>query len=131
MRFFGYVHPKWRTPALNVLLVGAIALSSITFDLVTATALINFGALVAFTFVNLSVISQFWIRERRNKTLKDNFTFLVLPLLGALTVGALWVNLEASSMMLGLVWAAIGLLYLTFVTRSFRHPVPQCSEDMM
>ena len=28
-----------------------------------ATALINFGALVAFTFVNLSVISQFWIRE--------------------------------------------------------------------
>ncbi len=35
-----------------------------------ATALINFGALVAFTFVNLSVISQFWIREKRNKTLK-------------------------------------------------------------
>ncbi|MCK8380561.1 hypothetical protein LXA24_17370, partial [Erwinia amylovora] len=99
--------------------------------LVTATALINFGALVAFTFVNLSVSSQFWIRERRNKTLKDNFTFLVLPLLGALTVGALGVNLEASSMMLGLVWAAIGLLYLTFVTRSVRHPVPQCSEDMM
>lgn len=62
-RFFGYVHPKWRTPAWNVLLVGAIALMAIKFDLVTATALINFGALVAFTFVNLSVISQFWIRE--------------------------------------------------------------------
>ncbi|WP_213977057.1 APC family permease, partial [Serratia marcescens] len=55
-RFFGYVHPKWRTPALNVLLVGAIALSAVSFDLVTATALINFGALVAFTFVNLSVV---------------------------------------------------------------------------
>ncbi|STR47849.1 putrescine importer [Klebsiella oxytoca] len=63
-RFFGYVHPKWRTPAWNVLLVGAIALLAIKFDLVTATALINFGALVAFTFVNLSVISQFWIREK-------------------------------------------------------------------
>ncbi len=46
-RFFGYVHPGWRTPALNVLLVGVIALSAISFDLVTATALINFGALVA------------------------------------------------------------------------------------
>ncbi|SQB29204.1 amino acid permease [Citrobacter koseri] len=33
------------------------ALLAINFDLVTATALINFGALVAFTFVNLSVIS--------------------------------------------------------------------------
>lgn len=35
------------------------------FDLVTATALINFGALVAFTFVNLSVFNHFWRREGR------------------------------------------------------------------
>lgn len=130
-RFFGYIHPKWRTPALNVLLVGAIALSSITFDLVTATALINFGALVAFSFVNLSVISQFWVREKRNKTLKDNINFLLLPLCGALTVGALWINLEESSMILGLVWGTIGLIYLAFVTRSFRNPVPQCNEELI
>lgn len=97
----------------------------------TATALINFGALVAFTFVNLSVISQFWIREGRNKTLKDNVNFLLLPLCGALTVGALWVSLEASSMTLGLIWAGIGLIYLAVVTRSFRHPVPQCTEEPM
>lgn len=76
-----------------------------------ATALINFGALVAFTFVNLSVISQFWIREKRNKTLKDHFQYLFLPMCGALTVGALWVNTEESSMVLGLIWAAIGLIY--------------------
>ncbi|MCX2959341.1 MAG: amino acid permease, partial [Serratia symbiotica] len=30
-RFFGYIHPKWRTPSLNVLLVGAIALMAINF----------------------------------------------------------------------------------------------------
>ncbi|MGM3191288.1 APC family permease [Dickeya dadantii subsp. dieffenbachiae] len=129
-RFFGYVHPRWRTPALNVLLVGVIALSAISFDLVTATALINFGALVAFTFVNLSVISQFYIRERRNKTLKETVNYLILPVMGALTVGALWLNLESTSMTLGLVWAAIGLLYLMFVTRSFRQPVPQYNEDL-
>ncbi|MDT1883186.1 APC family permease, partial [Acinetobacter baumannii] len=104
-RIFGYVHPKWRTPALNVIMVGIVALSALFFDLVTATALINFGALVAFTFVNLSVISQFWIREKRNKTLKDHFQYLFLPMCGALTVGALWVNLEESSMILGLIWA--------------------------
>jgi amino acid transporter len=130
-RFFGYVHPKWRTPALNVLLVGVIALSAVSFDLVTATALINFGALVAFTFVNLSVISQFYIRDQLNRTLKEKFHYLVLPILGALTVGALWINLESSSMILGLVWAAIGLIYLAFVTRSFRLPVPQANEDVV
>lgn len=59
VRFFSFVHPTWRTPALNVLLVSLIALSAVSFDLVTATALINFGALEAFSFVNLSVIAQF------------------------------------------------------------------------
>ena len=126
--FFGYVHPTWRTPAMNIILVGAIALLAINFDLVMATALINFGALVAFTFVNLSVISQFWIREKRNKTLKDHFQYLFLPMCGALTVGALWVNLEESSMVLGLIWAAIGLIYLACVTKSFRNPVPQYED---
>ncbi|ACY83788.1 APC family permease [Edwardsiella piscicida] len=127
-RFFGYIHPKWRTPAFNVLLVGAIALSAVSFDLVTATALINFGALVAFTFVNLSVISQFYIRERRNRTLKETFSYLILPLIGAATVGVLWMNLEASSMTLGLVWAAIGLGYLAVLTRRFRQPPPQYQD---
>ncbi|MCS3430515.1 APC family permease [Klebsiella sp. BIGb0407] len=130
-RFFGYIHPVWRTPAFNVILVGAVALLAIDFDLVTATALINFGALVAFTFVNLSVISQFWIREKRNKTLKDHFQYLILPMMGALTVGALWINLEQSSMILGLIWAAIGFVYVACVTKSFRNPVPQYSEDSL
>ncbi|MGS9083248.1 putrescine/spermidine ABC transporter, partial [Salmonella enterica subsp. enterica serovar Infantis] len=40
--FFGYVHPTWRTPAMNIILVGAIALLAINFDLGMATALINF-----------------------------------------------------------------------------------------
>ena len=124
-----YVAGKaFQVGALIFILVGAIALLAINFDLVMATALINFGALVAFTFVNLSVISQFWIREKRNKTLKDHFQYLFLPMCGALTVGALWVNLEESSMVLGLIWAAIGLIYLACVTKSFRNPVPQYED---
>jgi len=127
---FGYVHPKWRTPTFNVLLVGVVAMSAVTFDLVTATALINFGALVAFTFVNLSVISQFYIREKRNRTLKDHINYLILPVIGALTVGALWLNLESSSMTLGLVWGAIGLGYLAFITNAFRKQPPQMSGEI-
>jgi len=129
-KLFGYVHPKWRTPTFNVLLVGAVAMSAVTFDLVTATALINFGALVAFTFVNLSVISQFYIREKRNRTLKDHINYLILPVIGALTVGALWLNLESSSMTLGLVWGAIGLGYLAFITNAFRKQPPQMSGEI-
>ncbi|NBN61641.1 amino acid permease [Proteus sp. G2639] len=125
---FGYVHPKWRTPAFNVLLVGFLALGAVFFDLVTATALINFGALVAFTFVNLSVISQFYIRERRNKGVMDHINYLILPIIGAAIMGVLWINLEPGSMELGLVWGAIGLLYMVWITRRFRRPMPQMPE---
>ncbi|MEW5559635.1 APC family permease [Enterobacter asburiae] len=124
-KYFGYVHPKWRTPALNVLMVGVVALSALFFDLVTATALINFGALVAFTFVNLSVFNHFWRREGRNKTWKDKVHYLILPLMGAATVAVLWINLEMTSLTLGLVWAAVGILYLTYLTGRFRKPPPQ------
>ncbi len=128
-RLFGYIHPKWRTPVWNVLLVGCVALTAIEFSFVTATALINFGALVAFTFVNFSVIAQFWFREKRNKTLKDFINYLFLPVLGSLSVGLLWSNLEKSSMVLGLIWVAVGIVYLAIITRSFRQPVPQYSEE--
>ncbi|VAX76716.1 Low-affinity putrescine importer PlaP [Serratia symbiotica] len=129
-RFFGYVHPKWRTPAFNILFVAAISLSAGTFDLATATALINFGALVAFTFVNLSVIVQFYIRNKLNRTLKDTFHYLILPLMGTLTVGTLWLNLEATSMRLGLYWAAVGLIYLAIVTRGFCLSLPAENEEI-
>jgi len=119
-KFFGYVHPKWRTPALNILMVGVVALSAFWFNLVTATALINFGALVAFTFVNLSVINQFFLREKLNKTWRERFHYLLLPLLGAITVSILWWNLEKDSMIMGLIWAGFGFIYLLYLTRFFR-----------
>lgn len=124
-KVFGFVHSKWHTPAINVLLVGAIALSAVSFDLVTATALVNFGALVAFTFVNLAVVAQFYIREKRNKTMKETVQYLILPLLGAMTVGVLWMNLEESSLVLGLTWALMGVVYMAVLTRRFRQPLPQ------
>ena len=127
-RVFGYIHPKYRTPAINVLMVGCLALSAVSFDLDTALALVNFGALVAFTFVNLSVIGQFWVREKRNKSLKDHLLFLVLPLLGAATIGALWINLEQSSLELGLIWAGIGVTYLFLRLAVFRIPFRQYEE---
>ena len=123
-RVFGYIHPTWQTPALNVLLVGMLALSAVAFDLEMALALINFGALVAFTVVNLSVISCYYLRQGRNKTWQDRLQYLVLPLLGAGTVAILWLNLEQTSLMLGLIWAAIGGIYLFLRTTVWRVSLP-------
>ncbi len=87
--------------APNVIMVGIVAMSALFFDLVTATALINFGALVAFTFVNLSVFNHFWRRKGMNKSWKEHFHYLLMPLVGALTVGRVWINPEVTSLTLG------------------------------
>ena len=126
-RFFGYVHPRWQTPAINVALVGAVALSAVSFDLDIALALVNFGALVAFTFVNLSVIAQFYIREGRRQGWRNTLRYLLLPLCGALTILVLWLNLELSSLYLGLSWAALGLVWLAVRTARFRQPLPEAA----
>lgn len=130
-KFFGYIHPNWQTPAANVLVVGVIALSAMYFDLEAAMSLINFGALIAFTFVNLSVISQYFIRLRRNETPWDVFNYLIMPLIGAALVGILWLNLSDDSLTLGLIWGAIGFLYLAYLTRGFRRPPPRMSNSQM
>ncbi|MGL4601829.1 MAG: Putrescine importer PuuP, partial [Plesiomonas sp.] len=49
----------------------------------------------------------------------------IIPLAGAGTVGVLWMNLEESSLVLGLTWAIIGVVYMAFLTRRFRQPLPQ------
>ncbi|MFD0768695.1 APC family permease [Bacillus sp. CGMCC 1.60114] len=124
-KIFGYIHPRLRTPVYNIIIVGIISLSAIFIDLETAASLINFGALIAFTFVNLSVIAYYVIKQKRYKTVKDFFNFLVLPILGAGTVAVLWFNLNIHSLILGLSWAAIGIGYLLYVTNMFRSAPPQ------
>lgn len=123
-KVFGYIHPQWKTPVTNILFVGLVALMAIFLDLESAISLINFGALVAFSFVNISVFWFFFIRQGRNKTSKDIISYLVLPLIGAAMIVVLWLNLEVDSLCLGLIWGALGLLYMVYLTSGFRRPVP-------
>lgn len=75
-KVFGYLSPKFRTPVYNILIIGAIALSSLFLSLTTAVSLINFGALFAFTFVNLSVISHFFSEKNRGRLSERSGTLL-------------------------------------------------------
>jgi len=119
-KFFGYIHPKFRTPSFNVILVGVISLTAMFFNLATATSFINFGALIAFTFVNLSVISYYIFQKRMHKTVKGFFNYILMPSIGAVVIGLLWFNLEKNSLILGLCWAAAGFLYLIYITKGFK-----------
>ncbi|HZG79798.1 MAG TPA: APC family permease [Brevibacillus sp.] len=125
-RFFGYLSAKYRTPVFNILLVGAIALSAMFLSLTTAVSLINFGAFFAFTFVNLSVISYYFIRNKQRSIL-GTIRYLIIPLIGASLTGLFWAMLDKYSLILGGVWLALGFLYLLYLTKMFRNPPPELS----
>lgn len=120
-RLFGYVSPRFSTPVYAIVVVSVVSLLAIVIDLATLASVISFGALAAFSVVNLSVIKHFFVdlRERRNVALN-----LVLPLIGfALTVW-LWTSLSGLTLVIGMCWLAVGFIWLLGVTRGFRQPTP-------
>lgn len=128
-KFFGYVNPRTHTPTFNIVLTGAISLLAIAFTLEMIAAYINYGALIAFTFVNLSVIAWFAIRKGRRRTPKDIFNYIVMPVIGTLLTGLLWVNLDGHALLGGLIWTGLGFVYLLVITRGFRKKVASFDES--
>ncbi|MBT1004362.1 APC family permease [Paenarthrobacter sp. DKR-5] len=127
-RFFGFVHEKYRTPALNILLTAAVGLIALFLDVSTSTSFINFGAFIAFTMVNVSTIAHF-LRQRRAGERLPLLGYVVLPALGALVCGYLLVSLDSNAVMLGVAWLVLGVLYLAFLTRGFRKAPPEMHLD--
>ncbi|OAI91409.1 MULTISPECIES: APC family permease [Pseudomonas] len=121
---FARLHPRYKTPVLNIIVVGLISLSAIFFDLVTATSIINFGALVAFSFVNLAVINHCYLRQGMKQGLGNKLKHLILPTIGFCIIALLWLDLNEHSLLFGGVWAAAGVLYLGWLTKSFRVAPP-------
>ncbi|GAA2186899.1 APC family permease [Leucobacter alluvii] len=128
-KFFGYVNPRTHTPTFNIVLTGAISLLAVAFTLEMIAAYINYGALIAFTFVNLSVIAWFAIRKGRRRTPKDIFNYIVMPVIGTLLTGLLWVNLDGHALLGGLIWTGLGFVYLLVITRGFQKKVASFDES--
>jgi putrescine importer len=122
-RFFGYLHPSFQTPAYAVVFVGVVSLLAIAFNLDFVASLINFGALIAFTFVNLTVIAYFAYRRREINGPGQIFRNIVLPVIGVLLTVLLWVHLSAESTRYGAIWFIIGIVVLLTITRFFRRPL--------
>ena len=67
-----------------------ISLAAIWIDLATLASVVSFGALVAFSFVNLTVIKHYFIDEGEKNVVNN----LVLPLIGFVLTAWLWTSLS-------------------------------------
>ena len=102
-----------------------------TLNLDFVAALINFGALIAFTMVNLTVIVHFAGKKKLVRTPREIATNVVLPALGMIATGILWANLSPDSSRYGLMWLVLGIAVMLVLTRFLRRPLRMTMEDEM
>lgn len=114
--FFGHLHPERRIPDRNVILIGVLCIGGaflISYQL--GAELLNFGALIGFMGVNLSVLLRYWVR-RQERTL----SYLIPPVLGFLVCLYLWISLSTPARIAGGVWLVLGFVYGAWKTGGFR-----------
>ncbi|GAA1518364.1 amino acid transporter [Agromyces terreus] len=122
-RFFGRLSARFKTPVIAILCVSVVSLAAIWIDLGLLAGMISFGALVAFSVVNLSVFKHYFVDlgERSGGAVLRN---VVLPFVGfGLTVW-LWTSLAPETFIVGFIWLAVGVIVLAIATRGFRRPTP-------
>jgi putrescine importer len=120
---FARLHRKYRTPVIANLVVGLCGLTALFISLATVSSMISFGALAAFSFVNLSVIKTYII-DRGHRRAADIARYGAIPFLGVGFTLYLWTQLSGLTFRIGLIWLTVGFVYLLALTRMFRRRPP-------
>jgi amino acid transporter len=114
--FFGYLHPVRRIPSRNVLLIGVLCtIGAFLMSYQTGAELLNFGALIGFTGVNVASLLHYWVRGRDR-----SWSHLVAPAAGAAVCLYLWLSLSPLAKIAGTAWLVFGVAYGAWKTGGFR-----------
>jgi APA family basic amino acid/polyamine antiporter len=118
-KFFADIHPKFRTPWKNTILVGLLAavVGSVT-PIDEIAKMVNIGTLLAFVIVSISVM----VLRRTNPSQPRPFRtpwVPLIPILGVITNGYMMAKLGMWNWIRLIVWLAIGLV--VYFTYSVKH----------
>ncbi|MFQ6573642.1 APC family permease [Pseudomonas sp. UM16] len=122
-RSFGQLSQRFGTPVFATLLVSGFSLLALVIDLATLASLISFGALVAFSAVNLAVVRTHLVNQTTHRNFKGLLCYGAIPLIGLCLTLWLWTSLSTLTLVIGLCWFSAGLAYLAVLTAGFRRPV--------
>lgn len=129
----GLVSKKHQTPYVAIIVVGVVITPiALLLSLDMISTMVSFGALVGFILLNLAVVWKFYVKDkekRRERPVRSTLLYLVCPLVGFAISLSIFINLGLNAHVVGFAWLAVGIVYLLFVTKGFRSPVPQMELD--
>jgi APA family basic amino acid/polyamine antiporter len=137
-KFFADVHPKWRTPWKNTILVGLLAavVGSLT-PIDDIGKMVNIGTLLAFVIVSIAVLVLRRTNPEQARPFRTPWVPLV-PILGVLFNGYMMYKLGWVNWARLIIWLLIGLVvYFTYgknhsrvqaLTRESPKPAPSMAD---
>ncbi len=125
-KFFAAVHPKFRTPWKNTILVGLLAaiVGSLT-PIDDIGKMVNIGTLLAFVMVSISVLVLRQTNPAQPRPFRTPWV-PVIPILGILTNGYMMYKLGRVNWARLIIWLGIGLV--VYFTYSRHHSRVQALE---
>jgi APA family basic amino acid/polyamine antiporter len=137
-KFFAAVHPKFRTPWKNTILVGLLAaiVGSVT-PISDIGKMVNIGTLLAFVIVSVSVMVLRHTNPAQPRPFRTPWVPLI-PILGVVTNGYMMYKLGWVNWARLIIWLVIGLVvYFTYsqkhsrvqqLAASERKPAPSMTD---
>ncbi len=118
-KFFAAVHPKFRTPWKNTILVGLLAaiVGSLT-PIEDIGRMVNIGTLLAFVIVSISVMVLRYTNPSQPRPFRTPWVPLI-PILGVISNGYMMYKLGWVNWARLFIWLAIGLV--VYFTYSVKH----------
>ncbi|WP_184094638.1 amino acid permease [Sphingopyxis panaciterrulae] len=118
---FSKIHPKFHTPHVITIITGvAVALFAAFFPVGQLANISNSGTLFAFAAVSIAVLVIRRTDPGRHRPFRTPAIFITAPVAIAGCI-YLFFNLDHKSIILFLIWAAVGLLVYFLYSRSRSH----------
>ncbi len=129
-RIFGKVHPKYQTPWVGAIFIGAVALVlSLVLTMADLATLVNFGALASFIMLNFAVFWYFFIKEKKRYSFGNIVKYLICPWLGILILGYVFTGFDVMTYALGVTWFIIGFIICAVKSKGFKE-VPDAFKNL-
>ncbi|WP_050184074.1 APC family permease [Domibacillus robiginosus] len=130
-KFFTYLHPTFKTPVYNILLMAGLGIvGAMTLSLQLVSDLLAFGGLFGFVCVNLSVISHYFVKNKQ----KNVFAYLLVPVIGVAVCSYLLIGLSTTGKLVGGAWLLAGIVFLLvkeIIEKNSKVPVSNVNEDLI